>query len=59
MMENFGKEEQRKVSGGELIMASLGCIFLSALICLGQITANMILIAAFLRVCSRYAFGPA
>lgn len=47
MMENFGKEEQRKVSGGELIMASLGCIFLSALICLGQITANMILIAAF------------
>ena len=47
MMENFGKEEQRKVSGGELIMVSLGCIFLSALICLGQITANMILIAAF------------
>ena len=28
-------------------MVSLGCIFLSALICLGQITANMILIAAF------------
>lgn len=28
-------------------MVSLGCIFLSAFICLGQITANMILIAAF------------
>lgn len=45
--QQIEKENKGTASSKKYIIAALGCIFLSALICLGQITANMILIAAF------------
>lgn len=43
--QQIEKEKKATISDNKYIVAALGCISLSALICLGQITTNMVLIA--------------
>ena len=45
--QQIEKEKKAPMFEKKYVIAALGCISLSALICVGQITANMVLIAAF------------
>lgn len=45
--QQIEKEKNATISDNKYIVAALGCISLSALICLSQITTNMVLIATF------------
>ncbi len=47
MIKQIEKEKQNPALDREYIAAACGCVFLSVLICVGQIIGNMLLIAAF------------